>query len=244
MKYIITILLAIAVLLPMSCKTSEVQSPPNSYSYNDTAAGTSLRLEFTRGNAYNYPLMAFWVEDTAGNFIQTLFVAESIGKGYFDHVDARTGKWMPGPIMRPAALPYWSHRRGVENPDGSYLPDQENPVADAYTGPTPVGNFRMNTKLENKDLRKFRIYMEINQTWDWNEFWTNSKYPDDSEYKTSCQPALVYAADIDLESSQKVYELKVIGHSHYSGRTGELFSDLSTITTALDIVKDIRVVLP
>lgn len=37
------------------------------------------------------------------------------------------------------------------------------------------------------------------------------------------------------------YELQVIGHSHYSGKTGELFTDLSTMTTALDIADKLNV---
>jgi hypothetical protein len=145
--------------------------------------------------------------------------------------------------MRPAALPYWSHRRGIMNSSGLYLPDSENPVADAYTGPTPVGNFILNTRVEDESLRKFTIYLEINQTWDWNEFWTNGKFPDDKEYISSCQPALVYMTEVDTGNETKTYDLKVIGHSHYSGKTGELFTDLSTITTALNIVKDIQVIL-
>jgi hypothetical protein len=188
--------------------------------------------------------MAIWVEDQAGNYIQTLYVAQSIGKGVFQHADKSSGNWVPGPIMRPAALPFWSHRRGVMNSSGNYLPDQEHPIADAYTGPTPPGNFVLNTRIENPGLRKFSVYFEINQTWDWNEFWTNDKYPDDAEYKTSCQPALVYKTDINLDSNTKTYDLAIIGHSHYSGKTGELFSDLSTMTTALNIVKGLRVVVP
>jgi hypothetical protein len=66
--------------------------------------------------------------------------------------------------------------------------------------------------------------MEINQPWDWNEYWTNTKYPDDEEYKTSCQPALVYRAIVNLDNAEKTYPMKVIGHSHYSGKTGELFN--------------------
>jgi hypothetical protein len=185
--------------------------------------------------------LAIWIEDEMGNFIQTIYVAESIGKEIFDHSDNSTGKWKPGPVMRPAALPYWSHRRGIKNSVGLYLPDIEHPIADAYTGPTPTGNFILNSRIENPELRKFSVYLEINQTWDWNEFWTNSKYPDDEEYKTSCQPALVYMCDVDLDNETKTYDMKVIGHSHYSGKTGELFSDLSTLTTALNIVKSIQV---
>ena len=46
--------------------------------------------------------------------------------------------------------------------------------------------------------------MEINQNWDWNEYWTNDKYPDDENYKMSCQPALVYEAVIDSKYSKGI----------------------------------------
>jgi hypothetical protein len=57
----------------------------------------------------------------------------------------------------------------------------------------------------------------------------------------SCQPALVYEAKIDSDSSKDSYHMKPVGHSHYSGKTGELFTDLSTITTALHIADSIVV---
>lgn len=243
MKTKTSYLFATILILSVSCKSSKVQGPPDIYSYNSDTSGTVVSIEFTKGSEFNYPLIAIWVEDENGNFIQTLYVAESIGKEIFDHADKSTGKWMPGPIFRPAALPYWAHERGIKNSQGLFLPDLENPIADAYTGPTPTGNFIMNTRIENSNLRKFSVYLEINQTWDWNEFWTNDKYPDDAEYKTSCQPALVYKTDVNLDSGIKEYEMSVIGHSHYSGKTGELFTDLSSMTTALNIVKSIKVTI-
>ncbi|HDP68410.1 MAG TPA: hypothetical protein ENN20_07935 [Candidatus Marinimicrobia bacterium] len=83
--------------------------------------------------------------------------------------------------------------------------------------------------------------MEINQTWDSNHYWTNNKYPDDLEYFTSLQPALVYAVTIDLDSGISEYFLNPIGHSHYSGKNGLLYTDLTTFTTALQIAKKIIV---
>jgi hypothetical protein len=243
MKTTFIILLAIILLSILTCKSSKVQAPPAVYTYNSDTTGTEISIEFTRGSAFNHPLLAIWIEDQNGNFVQTLYVSESLGKGIFQHGDAKSGKWMPGPVMRPAALPYWSHRRGIRNSLGLYLPDAENPIPDAYTGPTPPGDFVLNTKIENTNLRKFSVYLEINQTWDWNEFWTNDKYPDDDDYKTSCQPALVYKTGVDLDEGIKTYEMAVIGHSHYSGKNGELFPDISTITTALNIVKNISITI-
>ena len=85
--------------------------------------------------------------------------------------------------------------------------------------------------------------MEINQTWDWNEYWTNNKYPGNKQYKTSSQPSIVYYAEIDLDNPQKEYWLNPIGHGHFSGDDGKLYGNLSTLTTALEIVKRIKVII-
>ena len=242
MKKVIFFLIIISLLILEGCRSNPVPVlPPEVYTYNPRGTGSQISIDFTRGKSFNHPLMVFWIEDENGNFIQTLYVSESIGKGVFQHGDAAGGKWMPGELRRPAALPVWSHKRAIKASDGLYIPDKANPVPDAYTGPTPGGNFILNAALDNNSLKKFTLWFEINQTWDWNEYWTNNKYPDDEEYKTSCQPALVYKVEIDTESSQKEYELKVVGHGHHSGKNGDIFPDLSTITTALDIVGSIKV---
>ena len=244
MKKIVISGILLAGIFTAGCKVKTVPAlPPEVYTYNGSASGTAISVEFTKGKSFNHPLMAIWVEDEEGKFVQTLYVSESIGKGVFQHGDKSGGRWMPGEIRRPAALPYWSHRRGIKAGDGLFIPDKKSPVPDAYTGPTPAGSFVINTIVEKNDLRKFTVYFEINQTWDWNEYWTNNKYPDDEEYKTSCQPALVYRADININGTQKEFPMKVIGHSHYSGKTGELFTDLSTITTAMQITGDLKVMI-
>ena len=82
--------------------------------------------------------------------------------------------------------------------------------------------------------------MEINQPWDWNDYWTNELH-DDADYRTSCQPSLIYAVTIDLNEKGKEYYLNAIGHGHFSGKNGELFTDLSTISTAKDIFRTLMV---
>ena len=243
MKKTLIIAFAISALLT-GCTAKRVQAPaPDYYSYNQEANGPLVKITFSRGESHNHPLMAIWIEDMQGRYVQTLYVAESIGKGVFLHGDASSGKWMPGEIRRPAALPVWSHRRGILADDGLYLPTPEQPVPDAYTGPTPPQDFVIETRLEREDLRQFLVFFEINQTWDWNEYWTNNKYPDNDEYKTSCQPALVYKAIVNLDSDKKEYILKPVGHSHYAGEDGEIYEDLSTITTALRITDELKFIV-
>ena len=233
-------------LIAFGCSTSRVpaEESPDHITSNPAGSGIHLDIEMIKGEGHNHPLMAIWVEDPQGNFIQTLYVSESIGKGIFQHGDASKGFWMPGEIRRPAALPYWSHRRGIIAHDGLYLPTPDDPVPDAYTGPTPGKSFILHTRLNDALLTRFNVLFEINQTWDWNEYWTNNKYPDDEEYKTSCQPALVYSVSIDLDDPGKEYVMKLIGRSHHSGETGELFDDLQTLTTALHIAEQIIVTIP
>jgi len=231
-----------AFLLIMCTNTRvPVEESAEQISSNPLGKGPSLEIEMTRGEGHNHPLMAIWVEKPDGTFVQTLYVAESIGKGVFQHGDASRGFWMPGEIQRPAALPYWSHKRGIKNEQGYYLPTPTNPIPDACTGPTPGQSFILNTKLDREVEGSFVVMFEINQTWDWNEYWTNNKFPDDEEYKNSCQPALVYSVSIDLDNPQKAYVMKAIGRSHHSGANGDLYTDLETLSTALHIAEKIVV---
>jgi hypothetical protein len=208
---------------------------------NISGKGVSIEVKFLKGESHNHPLMAIWLEDKDGRYIETLYVAESIGKGIFRHGDKSSGHWQAGPVRRPAALPYWGHKRGIKAEDGLYMPTPENPIPDAITGPTPAGDFMLYGKSSEPLTGEFRILLEINQSWDWNEYWTNSMYPDDADYKTSSQPAIVYEALINPASSVKEYTMVPIGHSQYSGRDGSLTVDLSTITTALDIVGSVKI---
>lgn len=208
------------------------------------AQGLTLEIEFRRGRAHNHPLMAIWAEDMEGNYLQTLYVAQSIAEGVFRHGDPSTGRWMPGPLRRPAALPYWGHQRGVQAEDGYYIPSQEQPLPDALTGPTPKSHFLLRTMVDPGGRERFRVLIEINQSWDWNEYWTNDRFPEDENYMTSSQPALVYEAVVETGSGQAEFPMLPIGHSHWSGASGELFPDLGTLTTALEIASSITVRIP
>ena len=59
--------------------------------------------------------------------------------------------------------------------------------------------------------------------------------------KKGGQPALVYAAEVDLTSGKKEFTAKLIGHSSPDGSNGDLTKDTSSLTTALHIVKSITV---
>lgn len=238
-------ILALAIIL-LGCSRQKIsQQTTQELNANTQASGVSFDIQFIKGKAHNHPTFAFWLEDLEGNYLETLFVTKYIGTGIFGHGSLGEGKWdnKPGEAKRPAALPYWLHKRGIMADGKTYLPTPDKPVADAITGATPTSDFNLHTKATKQLPEKFRVMMEINQPWDWNQYWNNNLYPDDADYKSSCQPALVYSVTIDQSNLKPEYFLNPIGHSHYSGKDGELYTDLSTLTTAKEIAEKVKVQL-
>jgi len=243
MKQILIILSVLGLVSCGSSRDSIIQGQQEAryeFSTNTNGSGPSIIIDFKKGESFYYPLMAIWLEDTEGNYIQTLYVARSVATGVFKYGIQEKGKWVEGPKRAPQTLPYWAHKRGVKASDGLYVPEPANPVPDAYTGATPTTGFILNSKADKELPEKFKVMLEINQNWDWNQYWTNSRYPDDQNYLMSAQPAVVYEVIAD-GVDDAMYTMKPVGHSHYSGKTGELFPDLTTLTTALTIADSIIV---
>jgi hypothetical protein len=242
-KYSIFIVAVIAASCSPGIKrsVSVLNKQQETLTTNQQGKGQEIVVDLYRGKSFYYPLMAIWLEDADGNYIQTLYVARSVATGVFMYGKQEGNRWVPGPKRAPQTLPYWAHKRGVEASDGLYMPEPDNPVADAYTGATPVTGFSLVSRADNQLPDKFTVCLEINQNWDWNEYWTNDKFPNDPYYKMSCQPAVVYkASSADISSGGRV-RMKAVGHSHPSGKTGELFPDLTTLTTALTIADSVVV---
>jgi len=243
MKYLIIVLatvLASCSSKPSATRLAQRQTV-NDIETNLSGKGQEIEVGFYGGPSLYYPLMAVWLEDEDGKYIQTLFVPRSIATGVFRYGSNASGKWVEAAKRAPQTLPYWSHRRGVKASDGLYMPDPSDPVADAYSGATPTTSFVLKTRADNPLPGKFRVMFEVNQNWDWNEYWTNDKYPGDIRYLNNAQPAVVYEGMVNMSDLQERYLLKPVGHSHPTGETGELFTDLSTLTTALQIADSVVV---
>ncbi len=230
----------IGLIVLASCVGTQKLSAPEKQllEKNQDATGISFQLEFVHGKAHNHPSFVFWLEDMDGNFLQTLFVTRFVASGIYGHGHLAPGKWKetPGEAERPATLPYWLHKRNVLNEKGSLLPSPDMPVPDAYTAATPSADFVLKTKADHELPRKFRLLMEINQAWDSNEYWYNNRFPESWDYKASLQPALVYAVSIDRDSPGE-YFLNPIGHSHWAGENGKLYTNINTLTSAKEIIK-------
>lgn len=212
---------------------------------NTDADGTHFQMSFEVGKSHNYPSLAIWLESVDGRFIQTLFASKSVATGIYGYKPAGDLKWVQGPgrAERPAALPVWFHKRDNQKLENAVLPGPEQPVPDAYTGATPKKDFTIDLYTDEKLSGKVKVLVEFNQPWDVNEFWTNAKYPDNPQYLTSCQPALVYAVEVDFDQLMSEYFLNPVGHSHPYGADGRLYTNLTTFTTALDIFKWIKLIV-
>jgi hypothetical protein len=233
-------------ILMASCVSQRVAETESiEITTNSGGGGNKFLVEFVKGPAHNHPSMALWAEDLEGNYIETLYVTQYVATGRYSFGELEPGKWsnQPGEARRPATLPYWAHKRGVKAPDGLYIPSTENPLPDALTSATPKGNFRLSSALSDKKSGKFRILLEINQPWDSNQYWTNDKFSGDANYFGSLQPSLVYAATIDPANMEEPVFLNPIGHGHPSGSTGQLFTDLTTLTTAKEIIHSVKILL-
>ena len=165
----------------------------------------------------NPPQIAIWAEDADGRYLSTLYVTHR----------AATRSWIGG-VDRPEALPVWSHVHGAES-------------VDASSGATPKSGFDVKVRPVG-DLRQFTVKIEINHSTDWNDAWPKNSAKGAANFNVeSGQPALVYAAAVDLDSSQTTYTATLIGHSSPDGTDGEIRPDTSTLTSALNIAKSITI---
>lgn len=203
---------------------------------------TSISLTLEAGKHHNRPTFAVWVEAIDGQFIQPLFVTKSIATGTYQNADAGDTKWKrePGEARRPATLPYFLHKRGIKALDGTFLPTPQNPIADSYTGATPLVSTTLKLTPDKPLKGKYKILLEVNQPWDFNPTWYNNRIPENTDYLTSAQPSLVYMVEIDTDNLHDEYFLNPIGHGDPTGATGRLFTDISGHTTAKEIFKVLK----
>ncbi|MDD2634815.1 MAG: hypothetical protein PHW82_04885 [Bacteroidales bacterium] len=243
MKSILIIIISIISLSSLTlnntdpCKKRKKDNEKEIIKSNINGKGYEIELEFTTGKGHNNPSFALWIENMNEEFIQELFVTQAVATGVYRYGDSSTGKWEAGQKMYKATLPYFIHKRSKN----AKIPTTEKPIIDAYTGATPQSDFILKSKTDAKINSKFRLILEINQAWDTNNYWHNAKYPNEKEYRNSCQPSLIYAVTIDPNNLMDEYTLNPIGHGHYAGHDGKLYTDISTFTTALNIMKSIKI---
>lgn len=182
----------------------------------------------------NPPQIAVWIEDAQGRYLSTVYASSKIA----------TQSWLAaGGNRRREALPHWCHSRGVQYADGLYLPTKSEPLADGISGATPRGSFDLKLSPE-AGLDRFVVKVEVNHSTDFNETYPESAKEGEPGYSGgrhgSGQPAVVYAADVDLSSGSEEFEAVLVGHSSPDGSSGGIDPDISGLTSALRIVDALR----
>ncbi len=204
---------------------------------NTDLAGQAIGVEVLMGKPSHTPTLAIWVEDAQGNYLQDLYVSQKLAQEKFINFQHK---------RRPEALPVWSHRRAVEAADGLFVPDQDNPIADGMTGATPTTSWILQSRLD-PSIDSVRVFMEINQSYDWNTFYHEEAFPDDPIYSGPGkvgQPALVYATAVLNLKEPIIDKMQLLGRAHHSGSDGEIRTDLVNMSTALEMVERVLVEIP
>ncbi|MCF8298465.1 MAG: hypothetical protein K9J13_13035 [Saprospiraceae bacterium] len=234
------IIIVFAAFFLNSCKTTEettdIVVDKDKILINSSK---QMLISLKMGEHFNHPTFVIWEEDMNGNYKKTIFITQSIASGQFRYQMINDTLWLPdsGKSYQPAALPYWSQKKGlIDNVE--MTPTPEHQFVDAYSGATPKNNFQFKTTA-NSNSENYRILLEVNQSWDWNKYWTNNKYPDCPAYNHSAQPSIIYAVTINQKDME--YFLNPIGHGDAKGESGKLFTDLSSLTTAKEIFSSIKI---
>lgn len=224
-----SVIVIISMVLILSCSSNEL-----SFTQGD------LRIDIKEGEEWihefdlflgfkknNPPQFALWIEDLNGNYIETIIVTNRVSKGSWI---ANKGN------KRVEALPVWTHSIG-------YTPTNDEVFSDGLTTATPKTGLPLKASPKC-NLEKFVIKFEVNHSTDFN-----SSFPVDANVNNegysggvggSGQPALVYQGLVDMTMVDSI-KLELIGHSSPDGTTGDIYYDISNITTALKIIEYVKV---
>ncbi len=219
------------------------------------AQGIPITIDLRKGPYFMWPQYAIWIETLDGDLIQPLYITQKLARGDFstkvtkrdaaqvftenpflhgDGDDIFTYEDDPTTSdqrLRPESLPVFLHKLAQQSTN--------NTAIDAYTGATLTDNFLLTSQSRNPLPERFRVRLEINQSFDFNDYYSSNRFPDDPVYSGngySAQPSLVFEAVIDLDSGQTYYPMNVIGRGHHSGANGTLLPDLDNLTTALELI--------
>lgn len=166
------------------------------------------------------PTYAIWIEDLDGQYVATYYVT----KKFYQWTQNATNN-APEKIE---ALPYWWHKQR-----GTLL-------TDAVTAATPKQDITIINTINNGP-GKFVVKMEINNSFDYNEYYTKDGENETVRTKDGGQPALIYSTVIDVSHPSREYEMMLVGPSSPDGSNGRLDSDINTVTTARQIIDKVIV---
>lgn len=163
--------------------------------------------------------MAYWIEDTAGNYLYTVYVTHKVAK-------------IGMGITRPSILPVWAARRIDEW--GSGYPTTSEKLPDAVSSATPpAGTFTWAWNVPpSLPPGEYYYFVEVNLPWDPNDYYENY---------TRGQPSVVFRGSLTVDSESTATTGAVVGHGHETGANGNLATTIDSLTTALEIISAVSV---
>jgi hypothetical protein len=172
-------------------------------------------------STWKTPQTAVWLEDGDGGYLKTLMVTGS----------ASNKKWKAAPKAgRPEALPVWFFTSGrAEGKDDADV--------DAVTGATPEGTVTAtDDALSLYRGREYAIKLEVNTSFDYNEFWPEKAKKGTPSYSgVNGQPSVVYEARFVAGETATV-QFRPVGQGAVDGSSGTIVPGTEGLTTALQIL--------
>ena len=178
--------------------------------------------------------LAIWLNDESGMFVDTVYVTRKTAREGLGNRGGELDDHWGG--SRLSVLPVWAHQRGIDDGSGNYYPSKTKPLIDAISSATPkAGQFIWNWQ-PRRALKpgRYDYYIEVNKSFDQNEYHNYSWYRG--------QPSVIWRGQLQVGNQLSQSKAEIIGHGHVAGADGRIDSDLSTLTTALDLIREAEAV--
>ncbi len=196
----------------------------------------------------NAPQMAFWLEDLDGNFKATLYITRK--SAVKDWPDQSYTEGISD-SKRQKALPIWTYkhiRAGIQHIETCSLCHDRvkssnksianEPQLDAFTAATPMGSFIREVNIPpGLEPGRYVVCAEVNNAIDYNDRY-QADLPEEFNRSNgiSGQPSLFLSGFVTTGGKETIAVLKLAGHGHPAGLDGNVYSDMSGITTAMNII--------
>ena len=172
--------------------------------------------------------IAVWLVNEQGVFVDTVYVTRKVAReGLGNRGGDIDDKWGGS---RLSVLPVWAHQRGIDYGGGNFYPTKEKPLVDAMSSATPKAGELV--RIWNQKILKpgkYYYYIEVNKSFDDNEQHNYSWYRG--------QPSVIWQGNLLVGDQVSESKAKIIGHGHVAGIDGSINPDLSTLTTALELIE-------
>ncbi len=206
---------AAIILSILSCFTLFTTGCKAPKTIDTTKPHIAISFSYNEGLRYS-PSYAVWAEDESGN-TATLYAT---GK-------AAANRW--GGAERSSVLPIWS---GVREAN-----------VDAVSSATPSKKAMIQFNIpEQFHGQKLKIFIEANASFDYNDYYKQGLRKGVEGYNdVNGQPSMLWVADLDPSPIRGEVAPVSVGSGDVLGADHAVHADLSNVTTAKELLKNITI---